>query len=331
MATSIEHVFDGVARVTLPLPTAPGHVHCYLLEGDDGWSVVDTGLGLPDAAERWRALLGEAGAAVARVVVTHFHPDHLGAARDLAELTGAPVLQSEADLEQTSRVWASPDWPERLAEWFERHGMPPESARTVVDQGRLYAPFIRYADSAEPLGDEVGGWRVVATPGHADGHVCLLRDGVLVAGDHLLAAISPAIGFYPDGAPDPLGRTSPRWRSSNGSRHASRCPATGPRLRIRRGVRASSGRTTPTASTRAPPCWRSGRARPTRSRSSCSPANWTTARGASRWPRRSRTSSGSWPAGGPGGPWTAGRRPILGRSIGRRPPSQSPRPGRRGA
>jgi glyoxylase-like metal-dependent hydrolase (beta-lactamase superfamily II) len=198
-------VFDDVARVTLPLPTPPGHVHCYLIEGDGGWSVVDTGLGMPDATERWRTLLGEAGLEVARIVVTHFHPDHLGAARDLAKVTGAPVLQSHADLEQTRRVWASPQWPERLAAWFERHGMPSERARTVVDQGRRYGPFIRYAEHAAPLGDEVGGWRVVATPGHADGHVCLLRDGVLVAGDHLLAAISPAIGLYPDGAPDPLG------------------------------------------------------------------------------------------------------------------------------
>ena len=43
----------GIRRVTLPLPTRPGHVHGYLLPGDDGWTLVDTGLGLPDAAERW--------------------------------------------------------------------------------------------------------------------------------------------------------------------------------------------------------------------------------------------------------------------------------------
>ena len=42
-------------------------------------------------------------------------------------------------------------------------------------------------------------------PGHADGHICLLRDGVLVAGDHLLGAITPTVGLYPDSRPDPLG------------------------------------------------------------------------------------------------------------------------------
>ena len=42
-------------------------------------------------------------------------------------------------------------------------------------------------------------------PGHADGHICLLRDGVLVAGDHLLQKITPTVGLYPDSRPDPLG------------------------------------------------------------------------------------------------------------------------------
>ena len=41
-------------------------------------------------------------------------------------------------------------------------------------------------------------------PGHADGHICLERDGVLVAGDHLLGNITPTVGLYPESRPDPL-------------------------------------------------------------------------------------------------------------------------------
>ena len=48
-------------------------------------------------------------------------------------------------------------------------------------------------------------WRVLHLPGHADGHLALLRDGVLLAGDAILARISPAIGLYPNGCQDPLG------------------------------------------------------------------------------------------------------------------------------
>jgi glyoxylase-like metal-dependent hydrolase (beta-lactamase superfamily II) len=46
---------------------------------------------------------------------------------------------------------------------------------------------------------------VIEFPGHADGHICLLKDGVLIAGDHLLPRITPAVGLYPDSRPDPLG------------------------------------------------------------------------------------------------------------------------------
>ena len=41
----------GIRRITTPLPTRPGHVHSYLLPGEDGWTLVDTGIGLPDAQE----------------------------------------------------------------------------------------------------------------------------------------------------------------------------------------------------------------------------------------------------------------------------------------
>jgi glyoxylase-like metal-dependent hydrolase (beta-lactamase superfamily II) len=46
---------------------------------------------------------------------------------------------------------------------------------------------------------------VLAAPGHADGHLCLYRDGVLIAGDSILTPITPAVGLYPESSLDPLG------------------------------------------------------------------------------------------------------------------------------
>lgn len=197
----------GIRRVTLPLPTRPGHVHSYLLPGDDGWTLVDTGLGLPDAPERWadelRALEGE----VVRIVVTHFHPDHVGAAADLAALTGAPVAQGRLDYEQCALVWGGEDWADVLLEWFARHGVPGDVTDELIGQGSLYRPFVRFQPDPELLepGDHVDGWRVVAAPGHADGQIMLHRDGVLVAADHVLDRISPTVGLWPRSRPDPLG------------------------------------------------------------------------------------------------------------------------------
>jgi glyoxylase-like metal-dependent hydrolase (beta-lactamase superfamily II) len=198
-AGSIEQTFvqfeDGIERLTLPLPTGPKHVHCYLAEG----TLFDTGLGLGDAP--WDEV------EVARIAITHFHPDHVGGAEAAARATGAPVHQGGLDYAQCERVWGSRDWPERMAEWFVRHGTPAALAEDLIAQGHAFAPFIRYAIDPVLLyeGTELEGWQVVELPGHADGHLGFLRDGVLIGGDHLLRAITPAVGLYPESRPDPLG------------------------------------------------------------------------------------------------------------------------------
>ena len=198
-AGSIEQAFvrleDGIQRLTLPLPTGPKHVHCYLADG----TLFDTGLGVGEAP--WQS------AAIARIAITHFHPDHVGGAAAAVEATGAPVFQGGLDYAQCERVWGSSDWPERIASWFSTHGVPAEVVEDLIVQGHAFAPFIRYALDPELLyeGSELAGWQVVELPGHADGHLGFLRDRVLIAGDHLLHRISPAVGLYPESRPDPLG------------------------------------------------------------------------------------------------------------------------------
>jgi len=205
--TPVEPMEGGVLRVTLPMPSKPGHVHAYLLPGGEGWTVVDTGLGLPDARERWKAVLDGVDGPVARIFVTHFHPDHVGAAQDVAELTSAPVHQGALDYEQCERTWRSSVRQDITWAWLRANGVPEAEKDEMRSFGRMYREMTRYAPDpvlVEP-GDQLGGWELVAAPGHADGQLMLLKDGILVAGDHLLPRISPAIGLWPDSSPDPLG------------------------------------------------------------------------------------------------------------------------------
>ncbi len=113
MTTTAERILDGILRVTLPLPSRPGHVHTYLLEGDDGWTLVDTGLGLPNAKERWAEEL--AGLEVRRDR-DHAHapgprrcgrrrarPDRRGGLRGRARLPAVPARLGEPGLAEPDR------------------------------------------------------------------------------------------------------------------------------------------------------------------------------------------------------------------------------------
>jgi glyoxylase-like metal-dependent hydrolase (beta-lactamase superfamily II) len=212
VAKVTEHTFakpvevePGIVRLMLPLPSGPRHVHCYFLAGSDGWTLVDTGLGLAETP--WEEILAQLDGPVTRIFVTHMHPDHVGGAEAAAEATGAPVLQGRLDYAQCEEVWGSNDWPERIADWFLRNGAPPAVAEELVESGHVFADFVRFAWNPTPVdpGDEIDGWSVLATPGHADGHLVLRRGDVLIAGDTLLTPITPAIGLYPESRSDPLG------------------------------------------------------------------------------------------------------------------------------
>jgi glyoxylase-like metal-dependent hydrolase (beta-lactamase superfamily II) len=196
---------DGIRRVTFALPLGIDHVHCYFLRSVNGWTLVDTGLGVDDPEAHWAPARDTLDGPIVRIVVTHFHPDHVGGSADIAALTGAPVFQGRADYAQCVAAWEGERG--RLVEFMRSHGLPDDEAAKIQADSERLRSHVRYARDPNLLdpGDEVDGWRVLHLPGHADGHIALLRDRVLIAGDTILGGITPAVGLYPDSRPDPLG------------------------------------------------------------------------------------------------------------------------------
>lgn len=207
-------IVQGIWQIKLPVPFPLGFVAVYLVEGDDGWTLIDAGYDYLPAREAWKAGAATAGCDlsrdVGRVVVTHFHPDHLGAARWLEEVSGAPVLMMEAEIPFARRLWGSPD-AGPFVDLLARHGMPREMAEKGA-AGMRSGLALPEALSPLSVGEKVplggGSGRVLHAPGHAD-HQLVLHDegrGMLFAADHLMLGITPNIGLWPETEPHPLAR-----------------------------------------------------------------------------------------------------------------------------
>jgi glyoxylase-like metal-dependent hydrolase (beta-lactamase superfamily II) len=208
-------VAPGIEVIPVPIPYPFKYVNCYLLLGD-GAVLVDCALDTPEARGALEAALAQHGLKFADLdclVLTHHHPDHYGLA-GLIEAEGVPIYLLDVELERGHPFWSEPEkMTQGGLELFRRHGVPNEALSNLEREmektrSRVHPPrnprTFRDGESLELAG---GHWRVVWTPGHADGHAMLLResDGVLLAGDHVLERISPNIGAWAYAYPNPLG------------------------------------------------------------------------------------------------------------------------------
>lgn len=205
----IEEVARGIWRLSLPIPYPLKHVHGYLLRGD-GAALVDTGL-KAGALEAALAELGLGFGDLDAVFITHHHPDHYALAGRL-EAQGAQVLMLEEEIRRGHAFWTDFETWRDAGHWaFLDHGVPEayiEGFAREMDETRkrVFPP-----ESPRGLQDgqtvELAGmrFRVLATPGHAEGQAALYReDGVLIAGDAILDRVSPIIARWAYSNPDPL-------------------------------------------------------------------------------------------------------------------------------
>lgn len=205
-------VAPGVQWLRGPLPFDLDHINLWLLEGDKGWTIVDSGFNIDVMKAAWEKVFTHSfsGQPVEKIFITHFHPDHFGLGGWLAERTGAPLLmtppefgmaKSLTDPQQQSQLQGL-YLPYYIESGVEGALLDDMLARRFTYQKIVYrmpetfTPVV--PGSTVRLGDR--DWNIIGGYGHCPEHACLYDAAgkVFIAGDMILPDISPNISFFPD-------------------------------------------------------------------------------------------------------------------------------------
>ena len=207
----------------LKLPNAAeesslSHVNIYLFRGDNGYLLVDAGWNTDSSFHALHNYLVKNNLGfedVSQIFVTHVHPDHFGMAGRIARLSGAPIAMHPLEqAEIDPRYVHMEELLHKTDVALMSNGMSRE------DTGKLRDASLgmqNYVVAAEPdwllrEGETVTTgeftFRVIWTPGHSSGHLCLYEESqkILVAGDHVLPSITPNVSLHPLAIENPLGR-----------------------------------------------------------------------------------------------------------------------------
>jgi glyoxylase-like metal-dependent hydrolase (beta-lactamase superfamily II) len=212
-------VAPGISWMRLPLPYRLDHVNIYLIENDGGWTGFDTGLGTDACKAGWDAALSGPlkGAPLRSIIVSHFHPDHVGLAGFLCERYDLELTMPRPEyLHSVLLQFAPADYGEDVFRpFYRRHGLSPEATEIVLSRGHEYLrrttgvpPSYQRIKHADTLSVGARQFQVLTGGGHSLEQAMLYRpqERLFIAADQVIARISPNVSVHPmEPALDALG------------------------------------------------------------------------------------------------------------------------------
>ncbi|OGO00005.1 MAG: hypothetical protein A2Y58_04665 [Chloroflexi bacterium RBG_13_51_52] len=214
-------VFTGIYWLKLPSimdGNGPKHINAYLVRGEKGYLLVDSGWNTEESFIALQKGLEEIGAAIkdiSQILVTHVHPDHYGMAGRIKKISGATIAMHRIEIDSIGpRYVAMEELLQQTDRLLVANGLPHEEMVQLRDATVGLEHYVSPVPPDIILDDsdiiDLGAFtfRVIWSPGHSSGHICLYEPAkkILLSGDHILPKITPNISVHPQSIENPLGR-----------------------------------------------------------------------------------------------------------------------------
>jgi len=210
----VERIVEGIYRIGIPLPNNPlKELNSYLIQGEDGDFLIDTGFRCQECSEALAAGLKELNTSVDRinVLITHLHSDHSGLAAQFAG-TCRKIYMGETDfLILENELFGN--GAKLRYQRFQDEGFPSELMDYAIHanpsvQMALDCVDERFCTVKNHEQIHIGAYTLEALfmPGHTPGHMMfwIEEEKIMFTGDHVLFDISPNITAW-NGVEDSLG------------------------------------------------------------------------------------------------------------------------------
>jgi glyoxylase-like metal-dependent hydrolase (beta-lactamase superfamily II) len=210
-------IVKGIYQLKIPIPDNPLEAtNIYLLQGDNGYTLIDTGWDSNTAFNSLNRQLAEVGVGlpdISQIVITHAHFDHFGLAGRVKQISNAKIYMHTLEQEVfRTRYVVTEEFLNSVAQWFTINGVPQEMIQAVHAPIKGFRkPIPAQPDVLLNGGETIASGnfnlRVIWTPGHSPGHICLYEPvaKILFSGDHVLPVITPNISLTPTTKGNPLG------------------------------------------------------------------------------------------------------------------------------
>ncbi|MDJ0269633.1 MAG: MBL fold metallo-hydrolase [Aigarchaeota archaeon] len=204
-------IFDGLYRIRIDYSEGGiGHVNVFLIQNkNDEYTMVDAGFH-STSRELLSTIHDELGNSIriSRLIITHIHYDHYGGVNQVIARFSPSVMMHRREMEVINALSRAVS--EEGVSWLRLLGVQDiimDKVLKIISQERKNIPrpnqLINEGLSIESIS---GIWRIIHTPGHTPGHVCLYNNdnGALISGDHLLPEETSNVPFYPIKGYNPL-------------------------------------------------------------------------------------------------------------------------------